>query len=136
MPKPWYYDALVSAPPYSFADWDSAKQAIPEATEGVYTIWIEEDLVYVGMSGRDDKKMLEAQKQGMPYGLIQRLKAHQSGRRSGDQFCVYVSDRSVDTPILGTVPSPSLMTHMWLPLIKGLVGTQLCSQCRNPVQSH
>jgi len=47
------------------------------------------------MSGRDDKKMLEAQKQGMPYGLIQRLKAHQSGRRSGDQFCVYVSDRLV-----------------------------------------
>ena len=55
MPKPWYYDALVSAPPYSFADWDSAKQAIPEATAGVYTIWIEEDLIYVGMSGRDDK---------------------------------------------------------------------------------
>ena len=95
MPKPWYYDALVSDPSYSFADWDSVKQAIPEATAGVYTIWIEEDLIYVGMSGRDDKKMLEAQKQGMPYGLIQRLKAHQSGRRSGDQFCVYVSDRLV-----------------------------------------
>ena len=75
MPKPWYYDALVS-PPIPLEIGIQLRHS--EATAGVYTIWIEEDLIYVGMSGRDDKKMLEAQKQGMPYGLIQRLKAHQA----------------------------------------------------------
>jgi hypothetical protein len=30
-----------------------------------------------------------------PQGLYTRLQSHASGRRSGDQFCVYVADRLV-----------------------------------------
>jgi hypothetical protein len=30
-----------------------------------------------------------------PLGIYTRLKSHASGRRSGDQFCVYVADRLV-----------------------------------------
>jgi hypothetical protein len=30
-----------------------------------------------------------------PQGIYTRLKSHASGRRSGDQFCVYVADRLV-----------------------------------------
>src|SRR5215471_5620178 len=30
-----------------------------------------------------------------PFGLYTRLHSHASGRRSGDQFCVYVADRLV-----------------------------------------
>jgi hypothetical protein len=37
-----------------------------------------------------------------PHGLYTRLHSHASGRRSGDQFCVYVADRLV---------LPSLTTH-------------------------
>ena len=43
-------------------------------------------LAYVGMAGR------RADQKG---GLRQRLRQHASGRRSGDQFCVYVCDRFV-----------------------------------------
>ena len=31
----------------------------------------------------------------MPQGIYARLQSHASGRRSGDQFCVYVADRLV-----------------------------------------
>jgi hypothetical protein len=34
-------------------------------------------------------------KNGKPRGLYERLASHASGRRSGDQFCVYVADRFV-----------------------------------------
>jgi hypothetical protein len=30
-----------------------------------------------------------------PQGIYTRLQSHASGRRSGDQFCVYVADRLV-----------------------------------------
>lgn len=30
-----------------------------------------------------------------PHGIYTRLQSHASGRRSGDQFCVYVADRLV-----------------------------------------
>lgn len=30
-----------------------------------------------------------------PHGIYTRLASHASGRRSGDQFCVYVADRLV-----------------------------------------
>jgi hypothetical protein len=53
----------------------------------VYTIWDRAGrFVYVGMAGRTG-----ASGNG-PFG---RLGSHASGRRSGDQFCIYVCDRLV-----------------------------------------
>ena len=92
-----YFRELAEGPLYSFdaADWSSSFSAIPRATAGVYTIWEAVNLVYVGMSGRDDSKVAQAKENSELYGLAKRLKAHQSGARSGDQFCVYVADRLV-----------------------------------------
>ena len=50
----------------------------PDAA-GVYVVWHGDELLYAGMARR----------------LRSRLRAHASGRRSGDQFCVYVCDRFV-----------------------------------------
>src|SRR3954451_22756591 len=56
------------------------------AGAGVYTIWEEEGgLVYAGIEGRTPAGK----------GLASRLRSHASGRRSGDQFCVYVADHYV-----------------------------------------
>jgi hypothetical protein len=69
---------LCTGPLYRFADWPNP--AVPNDSIGVYTVWRGERLIYVGMSGR---------------GLRSRLNSHASGRRSGDQFCVYLFDRLV-----------------------------------------
>jgi len=37
----------------------------------------------------------ETARRNTPQGLYTRLQSHASGRRSGDQFCVYVADRMV-----------------------------------------
>ena len=48
--------------------------------------WDDADgLVYVGIAGRNPAGK----------GLASRLRSHASGRRSGDQFCVYVADHYV-----------------------------------------
>jgi hypothetical protein len=49
--------------------------------------------IYVGMSGRSITKATQAPNR--PYGLYTRLDSHAGGRRSGDQFCVYVAGRLV-----------------------------------------
>jgi hypothetical protein len=43
------------------------------------------ELIYVGIAGRNPNGS----------GLASRLRSHASGRRSGDQFCVYVADHYV-----------------------------------------
>src|SRR5215469_12670239 len=53
--------------------------------------------VYVGMSGRGYSRGTIPR--NTPHGIYTRLQSHASGRRSGDQFCVYVPDRFV-LPIL------------------------------------
>lgn len=55
------------------------------------TIWNGPDFIYVGMSyaHRDPTRNPTAK------GVWGRLASHASGRRSGDQFCVYVCDRYV-----------------------------------------
>ena len=59
---------------------------IPGSGAGVYTIWDDAGgLVYVGIAGRNPAGK----------GLASRLRSHASGRRSGDQFCVYVADHYV-----------------------------------------
>ena len=56
-------------------------------------------MIYVGMAGRSlaagAHELPEAQLMGRPRGLRDRLNSHASGRRSGDQFCVYICDRLV-----------------------------------------
>jgi hypothetical protein len=48
--------------------------------------------IYVGMSGRSFTGGPESNGKAGPWG---RLNSHASGRRSGDQFCVYVADRLI-----------------------------------------
>ena len=51
---------------------------MPKGQPGVYLIYQGNRWIYIGMSFKN---------------LQSRLNQHASGRRSGDQFCVYVSDR-------------------------------------------
>jgi hypothetical protein len=53
---------------------------------GLYTIWERQRFLYVGMAGRGVNTRA---------GLYGRLNSHASGRRSGDQFCIYVCDRLI-----------------------------------------
>src|SRR5215831_2308544 len=76
----------------SFANWPNP--AVPTFGAGVYTIWHNDGrFIYVGMSGRGIT--VETIRRNTPQGLYTRLQSHASGRRSGDQFCVYVADRLV-----------------------------------------
>jgi hypothetical protein len=86
---------LESGPSFRFSDWPN--ESVPKIAAGVYTIWDSRRLTYVGMAGRglaaDD---LDAPDEPVKArGLWTRLNSHASGRRSGDQFCVYVCDRFV-----------------------------------------
>jgi hypothetical protein len=79
-------DALEHGPLHLFAEYATLTDVIPGRGAGVYTIWDEEGgLVYVGIAGRNPDGR----------GLASRLRSHASGRRSGDQFCVYVADHYV-----------------------------------------
>jgi hypothetical protein len=89
-------ERLFSGDVCRFADWPN--KAVPNIAAGVYAIWRDETLVYVGMAGRSlTTDRIETLRAGGTTitGLFQRLRSHQSGRRSGDQFCVYVCDRLV-----------------------------------------
>lgn len=84
---------LRSGPLHRFADWPN--QDMPRAAAGVYSIWnTRDEFMYVGMAGHG-KSALDIQAalaNGKTTGLRDRLNSHASGRRSGDQFCVYVQD--------------------------------------------
>jgi hypothetical protein len=78
--------ALGAGPLYRFAEHATLGAVIPSAGAGVYTIWDDDGaLVYVGVAGRNPAGR----------GLASRLRSHARGRRSGDQFCVYVADHYV-----------------------------------------
>jgi hypothetical protein len=86
------YTALHSGTIYRFADWPNS--SVPTFGAGVYTIWhIDGRFLYVGMSGRGIAA--DTKSRNTPHGIYTRLASHASGRRSGDQFCVYVADRLV-----------------------------------------
>lgn len=71
---------------YRFAEHSTLGAVIPSSGAGVYTIWDDDgELIYVGVAGRNPAGK----------GLASRLRSHASGRRSGDQFCVYVADHYV-----------------------------------------
>ena len=80
-----YLVALESGPLYFFREWPNL--TVPR-TSGAYTVWEGETLVYFGIARADG-------------GLASHLRSHAAGRRSGDQFCVYVADRLV-LPTLST----------------------------------
>ena len=83
---------LIHGAAYSFASWPNP--AVPRFGAGVYTIWHNDGrFIYVGMSGRGITA--ETNRRNTPQGIYTRLQSHASGRRSGDQFCVYVADRLV-----------------------------------------
>jgi hypothetical protein len=79
---------LVSGPVTWFVSWPDRE--VPRTGSAVYTIWDREGrFIYAGMSGRS---AVQSARANGPYG---RLNSHASGRRSGDQFCIYVCDRLV-----------------------------------------
>jgi hypothetical protein len=83
---------LARGSAYSFSNWPNA--SVPIFGAGVYTIWHNDGrFIYVGMSGRGITT--ETSRRNTPQGIYTRLQSHASGRRSGDQFCVYVADRLV-----------------------------------------
>jgi hypothetical protein len=82
---------LTSGPIHWFSDWPIGD--VPRSGAVVYTIWDRDgSFNYVGMSGRSFTGGAESNGKAGPWG---RLNSHASGRRSGDQFCVYVADRLV-----------------------------------------
>ena len=95
MTAQWNLSVLETESTYLFSDWPH--ESVPRIAAGVYTIWEDTNLIYVGMAGRG----LTAEHIAAPdeprkaKGLWSRLNSHASGRRSGDQFCVYVCDRFV-----------------------------------------
>lgn len=86
---------LTAGPAYEFARWPNTH--VPTVAAGVYTIWQGSRFIYVGMSGRgmkpSDTEAPDEPKKAK--GLFTRLQSHANGRRSGDQFCVYVCDRLI-----------------------------------------
>ena len=87
---------LTDGPLHPFTDWPNGG-VVPDVAAGTYSIWRADELVYVGMSGRllsaDD--IASARREGRTKALYERLEAHASGRRSGNQFCLYVCDRLI-----------------------------------------
>jgi hypothetical protein len=86
---------LRDGPLYRFADWPNPQ--VPNGRIGVYTVWDGDELIYVGMGGRAVGPSADANGPASSKlsGLRSRLASHASGRRSGDQFCIYVFDRLV-----------------------------------------
>jgi hypothetical protein len=77
---------LRNGPAHRFSDFATVASTLPRTGAGVYTIWDDAGgLVYVGIAGRNPSGS----------GLASRLRSHASGRRSGDQFCMYVADHYV-----------------------------------------
>lgn len=88
---------LRSGPLYWFADWPNPE--VQNWRSGVYAVWEGSTFLYVGMAGRalasGAHLLPQATSSTRNRGLRDRLNSHASGRRSGDQFCVYVCDRLV-----------------------------------------
>ncbi len=83
--------ALSDGPLYRFADWPPS--TVPNGPAGVYAVWHSSAFLYAGMSWRHVNT--DEQIGSTPRGVLGRLASHASGRRSGDQFNVYICDRFV-----------------------------------------
>ena len=74
---------------HHFAEWDTL--SMESGVPGVYTIWRGENFLYVGISSQGTSESANRQ----APGLFGRLRSHANGRRSGDQFNIYICDRFV-----------------------------------------
>lgn len=79
---------------------DQLDPAMPRVAAGCYTVWDDNGrFVYAGMGGRglsvETIEMRANDPKAKATGIRDRLAAHRQGRRSGDQFAVYVFDRFV-----------------------------------------
>jgi hypothetical protein len=93
---------LADGPLHRFAD--ALDPELPRVAAGCYTVWDESGrFVYAGMAGRsltaDRIYAARDDPTARTTGLRDRLGAHRNGRRSGDQFSVYVFDRFVLTKL-------------------------------------
>jgi hypothetical protein len=91
-----FVETLATGPLFRFADWPNDQ--VPRRAAGVYTVWREDEFIYVGMSGRGAQQEDLVADRGQPArvkGLWTRLNSHASGRRSGDQFNIYICDRFI-----------------------------------------
>jgi hypothetical protein len=87
---------LVTGPVCCLADWPNDQ--VPRRAAGVYTVWRQGEFIYVGMSGRGARAedfVAGHCDEDQAKWLWTRLSSHASGRRSGDQFNVYICDRFV-----------------------------------------
>lgn len=87
---------LEDGPIHPFAEWPNE---LVDRAPGVYTVWKDGKLIYVGMAGRG-VPVAEVDEDGKAIpqktkGLHGRLNTHASGKRSGDQFCIYICDHYV-----------------------------------------
>lgn len=81
-------EQLEKGPAHRFSDWPATH--FEAGPSGAYTVWNDAMFLYVGMAWmhRDDSNP-------DAVGVFGRLGSHASGRRSGDQFCIYICDRFV-----------------------------------------
>ena len=78
--------ALFTGPSVKFSE--EPRNHVPDKGSIIYTVWDNNDkFIYVGIAGT--QKSLDKR------SPISRMRSHKSGRRSGDQFCVYVHDMFV-----------------------------------------
>jgi hypothetical protein len=69
----------------SFSFKDNPRHIIPNKGSIIYSVWDgDEQFIYIGISG--------LQKSLNRRNPISRMQSHASGRRSGDQFCIYIHD--------------------------------------------
>ena len=84
----------LKTPSISFGD-DYSKH-VPSYGSIIYTVWdLDEKFIYVGIGGTQKKPVRERNPRS-------RIKKHSSGRRSGNQFCIYVQDFFVLPNIIGS----------------------------------
>jgi hypothetical protein len=89
-------DELAAGPLFRFADWPNDQ--VPRRAAGLYTVWRADEFIYPGMSGRGAQRedfVVGSGRSSQAKGLWTRLNSHASGRRSGDQFNIYICDRFI-----------------------------------------
>ena len=75
------FDTSISPISFSEDPW----RHIPNKGSIIYSVWDKDDkFIYIGISGL--QKSLEKR------SPLSRMISHASGRRSGDQFCIYIHD--------------------------------------------
>ncbi len=75
------FDFSKSPIPFS----EDPRRHIPNSGSIIYSVWDkDEKFIYIGISGL--QKSLERR------NPLSRMISHASGRRSGDQFCIYIHD--------------------------------------------